>query len=177
MMGVLPPCSTVGWVESSRPTGAPRWVSRPTLHRRQGPPHPEGHGPIMKLTSHPAVASSLRPAGPAAAPAAFDFFPQTRVVFGPGSLARLGELTRELGGHRILVVTDAGLKAAGHPARALDALRGAGLEAFLFDGVEENPTTRQVHAGLAFARQHRVDFLVAVGGGSSMDCAKGINFL
>ncbi len=99
------------------------------------------------------------------------------MVFGPGSLARLGELTRELGGQRVLLVTDPGLKAAGHPARALEALRGAGLEAFLFDGVEENPTTRQVHAGLAFARQHRIDFLVAVGGGSSMDCAKGINFL
>jgi alcohol dehydrogenase len=131
----------------------------------------------MKRTSHPAILASLHSAGTTSSPTAFDFHPQTRVVFGPGSLARLGELTRELGGQRVLLVTDAGLKAAGHPARALESLRGAGLEAFLFDGVEENPTTRHVHAGLAFARQHMVDFLVAVGGGSSMDCAKGINFL
>src|SRR5207248_2117751 len=45
------------------------------------------------------------------------------------------------------------------------------------DDVEENPTSRHVEAGEAFARKHRVDFLVAVGGGSSMDCAKGVNFL
>jgi alcohol dehydrogenase len=131
----------------------------------------------MTITSHPALIASLRTSGTFSPPAAFDFHPQTRVVFGPGSLARLGELTRELGGQRVLLVTDPGLKAAGHPARALDSLRQAGLDAFLFDGVEENPTTRQVHTGLAFARQHRIDFLVAVGGGSSMDCAKGINFL
>src|SRR5439155_24177863 len=48
---------------------------------------------------------------------------------------------------------------------------------WLFDGVEVNPTTRHVEAGLKVAQAHRIDFLVAVGGGSSMDCAKGINFL
>src|SRR5260221_14542721 len=51
------------------------------------------------------------------------------------------------------------------------------MEVFLFDEVEENPTTRHVEAGVAFARQHQIDVIVAVGGGSSMDCAKGINFL
>jgi alcohol dehydrogenase len=107
----------------------------------------------------------------------FDFHPLTRVVFGAGSLSRLGELTRELGGQRILVVTDPGLGKAGHPQRALHSLQSAGLETFLFDAVEENPTTSHVRAGLAFAREHRIDFIVAVGGGSSMDCAKGVNFL
>lgn len=108
---------------------------------------------------------------------AFDFQPLTRVVFGPGSLARLGELAGELGGRRVLVVTDPGLEAAGHPQRALGSLRAAGLEIAVFDGVEENPTTRHVEAGLRVARERQIDFLVAVGGGSSMDCAKGINFL
>jgi alcohol dehydrogenase len=51
------------------------------------------------------------------------------------------------------------------------------LQTFLFDGVEENPTTRHVAAGLELAKRHRIDSIVAVGGGSSMDCAKGINFL
>src|SRR4051795_11662780 len=51
------------------------------------------------------------------------------------------------------------------------------METFLFDTVEENPTTKHVHACLDFARRSRVDFIVAVGGGSSMDCAKGVNFL
>ena len=108
---------------------------------------------------------------------AFDFQPLTRVVFGAGSLSRLGELARELGGRRILLVTDPGLEAAGHPQRAVAALGAAGLEVLVFDGVEENPTTRHVDAGLEVAAANGVDFLVAVGGGSAMDCAKGINFL
>ena len=107
----------------------------------------------------------------------FDFPPLTRIVFGPGSLSKLGELVRELCGTRVLLVTDPGLEAAGHPRRALACLRSADLEVFVFDGVEENPTTQHVENGLAFAQTHRVDFLVAIGGGSSMDCAKGINFL
>jgi alcohol dehydrogenase len=107
----------------------------------------------------------------------FDFQPMTRVVYGAGSLARLGETVRELGGTRVLLVTDPGLEAAGHPQSALAALHGAGLAAWVFDGVEENPTTRHIDNGLQVARKQNIDFLVAVGGGSSMDCAKGINFL
>src|ERR1041385_8560187 len=80
----------------------------------------------------------------------FDFHSATRVVFGPGSLNRLGELARELGDTRVLLVTDPGLKQAGHPQRAMDSLQGAGLEVFLFDGVEPNPTNRHVNAGVAF---------------------------
>src|SRR5262245_36469110 len=88
---------------------------------------------------------------------AFDFQPQTRVVFGPGALSRLGELARELGGTRILLVTDPGLEAAGHPQRALASLQAASLEVFVFDRVEENPTTRHVDACLAFAKQYDVN--------------------
>lgn len=108
---------------------------------------------------------------------AFDFRPLTRVVFGAGTLARLGECVRELGGSRVLLVTDPGLEAAGHPQRALQTLRDERLHAFLFDGVEENPSDRHVEIGLALAKEQKIDFIVAVGGGSSMDCAKGINFL
>lgn len=114
---------------------------------------------------------------PLAAPVSFDYQPLTRVVFGTGTLSRLGELARELGAKRVLLVTDPGLEAAGHPQRALASLQDAGLEAELFDGAEQNPTNRTVEAGLAIARKARIDLLVAVGGGSSMDCAKGINFL
>jgi alcohol dehydrogenase len=110
-------------------------------------------------------------------PPAFDFQPLTRVVCGAGTAALLGALVREHGGRRVLLVTDPGLEEAGHPQRALASLREAGLVAFVFDAVEVNPTERHVEAGLRVARQHNVDFLVAVGGGSSMDCAKGINFL
>jgi alcohol dehydrogenase len=109
--------------------------------------------------------------------APFDFTPKTRVIFGEGTLGQLGQRVRELGASRVLVVTDPGLKAAGHPTRALASLAEAKVPAFVFDGVEENPTTKHVDRGLAVATEHGIDFLVAIGGGSAMDCAKGINFL
>lgn len=122
-------------------------------------------------------------ATPAAAPVPpaglppFDFQPLGRVVFAPGALARLGEAVRSVGGTRALLVTDPGLAKAGHPQRAMRLLREAGVEVYAFDGVKENPTEREVDAGVVAARAHRADCLVAVGGGSSMDCAKGINFV
>ena len=100
-----------------------------------------------------------------------------RICFGRGQLNHLGELAAIEGGHRILLVTDPGIVAAGHADRAAHSLRHAGIETIVFAGVQENPSTIQVEAGLALAREHEVDFIVGLGGGSSMDCAKGINFL
>jgi alcohol dehydrogenase len=131
----------------------------------------------MKTTPLPSSAGSAPVSRLAAPLPTFDYDPLSRVVFGAGTLTQLGELARELGGTRVLLITDPGLEAAGHPQRALQSLLSAGLEAFVFDAVEENPTTRHVEAGLEMARDRKVDLLVAVGGGSSMDCAKGINFL
>jgi alcohol dehydrogenase len=89
----------------------------------------------------------------------------------------LGEAVRAVGGTRVLLVTDPGLERAGHPQRAMRLLRDADIPVFVFDGVKENPTEREVDAGVVAAKAHRADCLVAVGGGSSMDCAKGINFI
>ena len=107
----------------------------------------------------------------------FDYHTPTRVMFGPGTLLRLGELAWELGATRALLVTDPGLEAVGHPQRAQQSLKDAGLEVFLFDDVEENPTSRHVDIGVEFAKPLGINLIVSVGGGSSMDCAKGINFL
>ncbi len=107
----------------------------------------------------------------------FDFQPLTRIICGPGSLADLGNVIGSLGGTRALLVTDPGLEEAGHPQRAERIMKQAGLSVVVFDGVEENPTTKHVAAGVEAAQSANVDFLVAVGGGSAMDCAKGINFL
>lgn len=107
----------------------------------------------------------------------FEFTPLNRVIHGPGTLARLGEIAKELGGRRALLVTDPGLEAAGHPQRATTFLESPGLEVFVFDEVGENPTSVHVEAGAAFAREQDIDLIVAVGGGSAMDCAKGVNFL
>jgi alcohol dehydrogenase len=108
---------------------------------------------------------------------AFDFQPLGRVIFEAGAISRLGELTRSLGGERVLLVTDPGLASVGHPQRAAQNLRDANLDVTVFDGVKENPTERVVREGVAVASAAKIDTIVAVGGGSSMDCAKGINFL
>ncbi len=89
----------------------------------------------------------------------------------------LGELATELGARRVLVVSDPGIIGAGHTALGINSLERAGIQTRLFDGVVENPTTDNVEAGTAVARQFEPDLLVGFGGGSSMDCAKGINFL
>ncbi len=107
----------------------------------------------------------------------FDFRPSTRIVFGPGKIDSLGLLVRELGASRALVVSDPGIKAAGHDDRGLAALRKEHAEALLFDDVVQNPTTETVDACLRVAQDFRPDVIVGLGGGSSIDCAKGVNFL
>jgi alcohol dehydrogenase len=78
---------------------------------------------------------------------------------------------------RALIVSDPGIVAAGHTARGMESLKRFGISIQLFDGVHENPTTDNVDSGVQAAREFRPDVIVGLGGGSSMDCAKGINFL
>jgi len=99
------------------------------------------------------------------------------VAFGAGALDDLGPAARPLGCGRVLLVTDPGIARAGHAQRALDSLDRAGIAARIFDGAAENPTTRHVQEGLAVAQAYAPDWIVGLGGGSAMDCAKGINFL
>lgn len=107
----------------------------------------------------------------------FDYHPRTRVVFGAGTMARLGDLTSEFGGERVLLVTDSGLEEVGHAERGKELLLAAGLDVTVFDDVHPNPTTDDVDACVALAREAEIDLIVGLGGGSSMDCAKGANFL
>jgi len=117
----------------------------------------------------------MKPASGTAA--SVDFAARPRLVAGAGCLARLGELAREIGATRALLVTDQGIVAAGHAARVRQALEGAGLAVVVYDQVHENPTTADVDACLAVARAGSVDLIVGLGGGSSLDTAKGCNFL
>jgi len=107
----------------------------------------------------------------------FDYQPRTRIVFGPDKVDSLGQLAGEMGARRALLVTDSGIVAAGHAERGLSVLRSAGIDVQLFDGVSENPTTDNVDAGLSLAKRYDPELIVGLGGGSSMDCAKGVNFL
>ena len=94
----------------------------------------------------------------------------TRIVHGPGAVARLGELVRELGVTRPFFVTDKGCVEAGVTEQAL----GHVADAVLFDEVEPNPSIELVGRAAAAYREVGCDGLVAVGGGSSMDTAKAV---
>lgn len=99
------------------------------------------------------------------------------MIFGAGVIVRLGEVARELNFKRTLLVADRGMVASGHVDEAVGPLEKAGVEVFRFHDFEVNPDTRMVENGTAFVSQLKVDSIIGLGGGSSMDCAKGINFL
>lgn len=107
----------------------------------------------------------------------FDFEPRTRVVFGRGTVQRAGHLARTLKLARVLLVADRGVLTAGHVARVVKALEGEDLVVVPYHDFGENPDSDMVEAGRRFAEPHRIDSIIALGGGSSLDCAKGINFL
>ncbi|MCP4848074.1 MAG: iron-containing alcohol dehydrogenase [Verrucomicrobiaceae bacterium] len=101
----------------------------------------------------------------------------TSVVFGNGVVSRVGEIAREIGGSRALIVTDPGIAGAGHAEWVMSSLKCAGLEVSLFIEVNENPTTEDVARCVEVASDERIDILIGLGGGSSMDTAKGCNFI
>ncbi len=108
----------------------------------------------------------------------FDFQPTTRVVFGENALSKLGILAKALGAHDVLVVTDPGIAEAGIVEKAIDFLIEESISGAVFEDVEENPTTKHVANGVRFAKiVGQPDLIVGLGGGSTMDCAKGINFI
>jgi len=107
----------------------------------------------------------------------FDLALRTRVVYGSNSLDRLGELSRELGFSRTLIVADKGIVATGAVDRAAGLLAAVGIEPSSFHDFDANPDTAMVERGRVEAAAHGVDSIVALGGGSSLDCAKGINFV
>ena len=107
----------------------------------------------------------------------FDFQLRPRIVFGMGVIEQLGTLAVELGSRSVLLVSDPGVVSAGHFDTGKRSLEAAGIRVHAFHGFGENPTTAHVDAGVEVARQTKPDLLVGLGGGSSMDCAKGINFV
>jgi alcohol dehydrogenase len=111
------------------------------------------------------------------ATAPFDYRPRPRMVFGMGAASRIGELARECGMKKVLLVTDPGVRAVGHAELVGESLRGSGADVVWFDKVRENPDTTDVEACLAVARDRGIDGIVGLGGGSSMDTAKGCNFI
>ena len=108
----------------------------------------------------------------------FDCELKQQVIYGDNTIERLGELTRTLGGSRVLVTTDSGIERAGILARAVAALQSERIAAYVYADVTSNPTTENVEAAVEVAKTNApIDFIIGLGGGSPMDCAKGANFL
>ena len=97
------------------------------------------------------------------------------IKYGPGVTREVGHDMSQWGARRVLVVTDPYLSGTEPVARVLEALRGAAIEAVLFDQVRVEPTDESFQAAIALAAAGRFDGYVAVGGGSSMDTAKAAN--
>lgn len=102
---------------------------------------------------------------------------RVKVVYGPGHLSQIGEIARTEGARRVLLVTDPGIRDAGHVERAVRALYHAGLPVKVFDEVEENPTTIHVGKCVIASKAFAPDLIIGLGGGSAMDCGKGANFI
>ena len=98
-------------------------------------------------------------------------------IFGVGARQLAGRYAKNLGGHKVLVISDPGVVNAGWTKDVTDSLEAAGLSAVLFTGVSPNPRMSEVMAGVALYVAEGCNALVAVGGGSPIDCAKGIGIV
>lgn len=104
----------------------------------------------------------------------FIFELPTRIEFGSGSLANLGQRVADLGGTRVLVVTDEVLAGIGIADRVTSVLDEAKIEHVLFTGIEPEPDAAGVQAGAELLAAEGCDLVVAIGGGSVLDSGKGI---
>jgi len=102
-------------------------------------------------------------------------FVAPEIVFGDGALELLGRYAANFGANRVFVVTDPGMVLVGLADKAVHSLRSAGVEATVYDRVSPNPRDHEVMEGAAAYHRAACDVIVALGGGSPMDCAKGIS--
>lgn len=107
----------------------------------------------------------------------FQFIHVTKIVAGPGASDQAGGELRDLGGSRVLIVTDRGIAASGVLDKLTPGLDRAGIEYEIFDGIEPNPSSDDVERAAALARQFQADAVLAVGGGSPIDAAKMVAVL
>jgi alcohol dehydrogenase class IV len=99
------------------------------------------------------------------------------IIFGQGSLKQIGQCSRRMGGDNVLLVTDPGIIAKGWIDEALDHLKQEGLRTVVYDNVVSNPRAFQVEQGAVEYLRQGCDVIIAIGGGSPMDTAKGIAIL
>ncbi len=104
-------------------------------------------------------------------------FEVPEIIFGRGLLSQIGSCARRLGGHKVFLVSDQGLVNAGWVDKALKHLIDAGLEVIFYNNITSNPKDVEVESGAIEYIRHGADVIVGLGGGSSLDAAKGIAIL
>jgi len=105
------------------------------------------------------------------------FFSPNKILLGIGATKEIGKETKALGGTKVLMITDSGVVNAGLVDPLRTNLEGAGLNVFLFDRVEPEPSAFLVDESAQFIKEEGVDIVIGVGGGSSLDVAKGASLL
>ena len=108
---------------------------------------------------------------------AFKYFLPVNIEFGSGKVAKAGELTKPYGKKALIVTGHSSAKKSGLYDKVKDSLKAEGIDSVLFDKVAQNPLTTTAAEGAAFAKDNGCDVVVAIGGGSIMDCAKAIAFV
>jgi alcohol dehydrogenase len=96
------------------------------------------------------------------------------IIYGVGALAHIGRYARNFGAHKVLLVTDPGVVSAGWVEKAVESLKAENIPLVIFQDVTPNPKEYEVAAGVQLYLESGCDIIIAVGGGSPMDCAKGI---
>lgn len=104
-------------------------------------------------------------------------FVSPEFIFGEGALSLAGRYARNFGANKVLVVTDEGVLRAGWTGKVIDSLEEEGLRYAVFSGVRPNTRAEHVMRGAEAYEGEECDALVAVGGGSPIDCAKGIGIV
>lgn len=101
-------------------------------------------------------------------------FVAPEIVFGTGALSLAGMYAKNLGARKVLVVTDEGVQRAGWAGKVIQHIAGEDLSYTVFSDVTPNPRSEEVMSGASLYHKEHCDAIVAVGGGSPIDCAKGI---
>ena len=107
----------------------------------------------------------------------FNYYLPVNIIFGSGKVNQVGEITKPYGKKALIITGGSSAKKSGLYDRVKNSLNTAGIDTVLFDKVTQNPLTTTAEEGTEFAKTHKCDVIVAVGGGSIMDCAKAIAFL
>ncbi len=106
----------------------------------------------------------------------FKFYMSTEIIAGENVLNQIGKNAKKFG-RKAIIITDKGIIAAGLPEIIIDSLKSTGMDYIIYDKTVENPTVDNVLEATRLCLENNCDIIIAVGGGSPIDCAKGVSVM